>query len=254
MQDIGSLWALELFSYFGQWLWNAVNLFIILSVLSILYALIVTVVSFFRGNRWRDTERTIRRVIYEAIAYSSIGDALSSLLQTLGFAISSLIRLIALPFRLIASAIIRFILGPVERVLDKSEKLIDERSEAEFARMREQAEKGLQRRIRREVDRARKRQMKTEIERSKSELSIPDFRGIQPSTTSDEIAKELLLERQISKCVEGLQSRQLPNPSIKEVAAFLNVTNAQARRVRNEMHKRGHLIKHANGTMEFSGD
>lgn len=125
-------------------------------------------------------------------------------------------------------------------------------AEQDAERQARHTEAATKRHIRREIQKAKLRQIKNEARQAKAELRIPDFSGMDMSTSDDQLASEVLVEQRATKCKEAFSNESLPNASIDAIADYLSCSKADARAVRNFLHKKGILVKHLNGHMKVA--
>lgn len=108
--------------------------FLVLSTVATImaYILVVALIARFRRLPFIEAERSFRTSAVDAFLFSSVGDALSAPFAAIATLFTTLVRLSSMPFRLIASWIIRYIMSPLDSIVERAEIKLDERSEKDF--------------------------------------------------------------------------------------------------------------------------
>lgn len=248
MEDI---WIFSFLSwvFFGPI--GLVNFFIFLAFCGVIYFAYVAVASFFLQKPWKEVHSDSLEVLSGFYAQTVVGEALKSVWDAIAFSISQLLRALVLPIKLLSGWIINLLMGPVDNVLNKGEDILDEVHERDARRQAVREENASKRYVKREIQKAKIRKIKIEAKRAKAELRLPNFSENDFGKTDSEIANEIIMNGHADHCQKALKSGELDNPSIKSVSAFLHCSQAHARTVRNELHRRGVLMKHQSGQMSY---
>lgn len=217
--------------------------------LALVYVFLVLLFSFFRRTRPRQAESELRLFVIDWILYSAIGDSIISLIQSIASFLSNIIRFLAIPIRYISSLLIR---GNdwVDKKIEVVEKSLDSRTDADFDRTKARSEKSMERLFKREALRAKRRTAKAELQDARKNLRIPDFSKAGVNMPGESYGKQLLLDRQVEKTLWALKAGDLQNISVQSISNALSVSNEQAKRIRNELHRRGLAVKALNGSMQ----
>lgn len=228
-----------------------INFLIFIIFIGIIYAGFLTAIAFALQRPWRELHHTVKDNVSSFYAVVVIFEALSSVWDAIAFSLSQLIRALILPIKLLSGWFINLLTGPVETLLNRGEDKLDEAMEKDAVRQANREMLATKKFVKREIRKAKARQIRLEAKQAKDELRIPNFSAEEFEKSDSELANDVILRNNVTRCEKALESGELSNPAIKTVAAFLNCSQTYAKEVRNELHKNGILIKHQTGRMSY---
>jgi len=248
---MGDIWIFGVLKwvFFGPI--GLINFFIFLVFIGLIYACFLYLASLVMRKSIAIIHEEVRENVSSFYSVTVVLEALSSVWNTIAYAISQLVRALVLPIKLLSGWIVNLLTGPLEDFLRRGEDKIDEAMEKDAKRQAERERIATEKYVKRELDKARAKQLKLETAKAKQELRLPNYSSADFGKSDRELANSIILGQSANLCEEALKSGELPNPAVRTVANFLKCSQSFAKEVRNELHKNGVLIKLQTGRMSY---
>lgn len=242
--------------FFGRL--GLVNFLILLIFGLAIYAGYVYLLSIFFRRNWQEIHQESLDQISGFYAQSVVGDAMRSVYTTIAFALAQLLRGLILPIKLLSGAVNSFLLGSVDKFLEKADELSEQISEKDAEKLRIKEEKASRRFVNDQINRAKMRQIKLEAKQARLQLRAPNFTGLEFEEKDDQ-KKESMTDAEMKlvsiladKCEVAFQNGSLENASIDSISKYLACSKQNARFVRKVLHQKGVLSGSLLGRMEFN--